>query len=53
MDVFNTTIKDIKKLFAKEHITTIGTISGTRYIDAHTGRPLSRREATKIMNGEY
>lgn len=47
------TIKDIKKMFASEHVKVICSLFGTEYIDVHTGKKMSKHKALKILNGEY
>lgn len=46
-------MKDIKKMFASEHVKVIGSLFGTEYYDRHTGKKMSKRRALKILNGEY
>jgi hypothetical protein len=47
------TMKDIKKMFAKEHVTVIGSLFGMEYIDNKTGKRMSKRRALKILAGDY
>lgn len=51
--MFSSTLKDIKKMFAKEHVQVVDSIFGTEYYDKHTGKKMSKRKAMKILNGEY
>jgi len=46
-------MKDIKKMFAREHVTVIGTLFGTKYINPKTGNEMSKYLAQKYLNGEY
>lgn len=47
------TLADIKKMFAGEHVMVIGSLFGTKYIDKHTGKPMSKTKALKILAGDY
>lgn len=51
--IIPSSMKDIKKMFAKEHVTIIGTLFGTHYIDKKTQKPMSKRKALKILSGDY
>jgi hypothetical protein len=46
-------MKDVKKMFAHEHVIVIGSLFGTKYIDPKTGKEMSRYRAMKFLNGEY
>ena len=53
MKPFGESIKDIKKMFAGEHVRVEGTIFGTKYLDPKTGREIPKRKALKILAGDY
>lgn len=52
-NITQSTLKDIKRMFASEHVKVIGSLFGTQYIDAHTGKPMSKRKALRILAGDY
>jgi hypothetical protein len=47
------TLKDIKKMFASEHVAVNNTVFGTEYIDKRTGKKMQKSKAIKILNGDY
>lgn len=51
--MFKSSLKDIKKMFAQEHVTVVSSLFGTKYYDAHTGKRIKRERALKILEGEY
>ena len=53
VEMFTTTIKDIKKMFAKEHATVVSSLFGTKYYDRHTGKKMSKKKALEILAGNY
>ncbi|MDQ7044736.1 MAG: hypothetical protein Q9M40_07015 [Sulfurimonas sp.] len=46
-------IKEIKKMFASEHVRVLGSLFGTEYYDRHTGLQMSKAKALKILAGNY
>lgn len=51
--MFNSSLRDIKKMFASEHVFTFGSIYGTKYIDIKTKKELPKHIALKILAGDY
>lgn len=51
--MYQSTMRDIKKMFAGEHVRVLESIFGTKYIDAKTGKAISKRKALKILAGDY
>jgi len=51
--IIPSSIRDIKKMFAKEHVTVIGSLFGTKYIDPKTGKEMNKYMAQKYLRGEY
>jgi len=51
--VYKSTLKDIKKMFAGEHVLVKADIFGTKYIDAHTKKEMPAYKALKILAGDY
>lgn len=47
------TLQDIKKMFASEHVTVVDSLFETEYFDAKTGSRMSKSRALKILAGEY
>ena len=47
------TMKDIKKMFACEHVSVVESLFGNEYFDKHTGKKMSKRRALKILDGDY
>ncbi|MGE4396071.1 MAG: hypothetical protein AB7D34_01300 [Sulfurimonas sp.] len=47
------TLKELKALFAKEHIVAIGYISGMKYFLKKTGEEMSSEEFIQISGGNY
>ena len=46
-------MKELKKMFASEHVRVLGSLFGTEYYDRHTGEKMSKRKAMKILAGNY
>ena len=51
--IIPSSMKDIKKMFAKEHVTVIGSLFGTKYINPKTGNEMSKCVAQRYLSGEY
>jgi len=51
--IIPSSIKDIKKMFAKEHVRVEGSLFGTKYYDSKSGKEMSKAKALKFLNGEY
>ena len=51
--IIPSSLKDIKKMFAKEHVKVIGSLFGTKYINPKTGNEMSKYMAQKYLSGEY
>ena len=47
------TMKEIKKMFASEHVRVLSSLFGTEYYDRHTGKKMSKARALKILEGDY
>jgi len=47
------TMRDIKKMFAEEHVTVIRSLFGTSYINPTTGQEIDEQRALEILNGNY
>jgi len=52
-NIIPSSIRDIKKMFAKEHVKVISSLFGTKYINPKTGNEMSRYLAQKYLSGEY
>jgi len=46
-------MKDIKKMFASEHVRVLGSLFGTEYYDRYTGKKMSKEKAMRFLNGDY
>lgn len=51
--VYQTTLRDIKKMFAGEHVIIKADIFGTKYISKKTKKEMSPHRALKILAGDY
>jgi hypothetical protein len=51
--VYQTTLKDIKKMFAGEHVLVVADIFGTKYINKKTKKQMPEHKALKILAGDY
>lgn len=50
---YQATLKDIKKMFAGEHVKVVRDIFGTKYINVKTKKEMPKHQALKILAGEY
>lgn len=46
-------LQDVKKMFASEHVHVVHSIFGDEYYDAKTKQPMPKRKALQILAGEY
>ena len=51
--IIPSSIKDIKKMFAKEHVVVIASLFGTEYRSPKSGKKMSKYRAMKFLSGEY
>lgn len=51
--VYQSTLRDIKKMFASEHVLVVNDIFGVKYINKKTKKEMLPHEAQKILAGEY
>jgi len=47
------TMRDIKKMFAEEHVTVTRSLFGTTYHNPTTGEEIDEQRALKILEGDY
>lgn len=50
---YSSTLRDIKKMFAGEHVKVVTDIFGTRYINVKTKKEMPEHRALKILAGDY
>ena len=50
---FKSSIRDIKKMFATEHVIKVVTLFGVLYYNAHTKEEMSEQQALKYLQGDY
>ena len=50
---YQATLRDIKKMFAGEHVKVVCDIFGTKYISVKTKKEIPKHQALKILAGEY
>jgi len=46
-------LKDIKKMFAQEHVKIVKSLFGIKYINPKTGNEMSKYMAQKYLSGNY
>lgn len=51
--MYKTTLKEIKKMFASEHVKIVMDLFGVKYYDKHTKKEISEYQALKILRGDY
>jgi len=51
--IIPSSMKDIKKMFAHEHVKVFGSLFGTEYYHPKTGEKLSKAKALRFLSGEY
>ena len=51
--IIPSSMKDIKKMFAHEHVRVLSSLFGTEYYDVHTGKQMSKYKAMKFLSGDY
>ena len=51
--IIPSSMQDIKKMFAKEHVRVLGSLFGTEYYDPKSGKKMSKAKAMRFLNGEY
>lgn len=51
--IIPSSLRDIKKMFAREHVTEVYSLFGVEYFEKKTGRKMSEFEALKILAGDY
>ncbi|MCX6076028.1 MAG: hypothetical protein NTW78_03985 [Campylobacterales bacterium] len=47
------TMREIKKMFACEHVKVVDGLLHVEYYDAHTGKRMSKAKAMRILDGDY
>jgi len=47
------TLKDIKKMFASEHVKVVGSLFGTEYRNPKSGKKMSKAKALRFLSGDY
>ena len=51
--IIPSSMRDIKKMFAKEHVVVYSDLFGTVYIDKKTGQNMSKARALRFLSGDY
>lgn len=51
--IIPSSIKEIKKMFASEHVKVVGSLFGTEYYKPKTGEKISKAEAMRFLSGNY
>jgi hypothetical protein len=51
--IIPSSMKDIKKMFAYEHVRVVGSLFGTEYYDPKTGKKMSKYRALRFLSGDY
>jgi len=51
--IIPSSMKDIKKMFAKEHVKVESSLFGTKYYDPRSGKQMSKAKALRFLSGEY
>jgi len=52
-NIIPSSIRDIKKMFAQEHVKIVKSLFGIKYINPKTGNEMSEYMAQKYLSGEY
>jgi len=51
--IIPSSVKDIKKMFASEHVKVVGSLFGTKYYNPKSGKKISKTKAMQFLSGEY